>query len=209
MESEIQKGMEKMTEQTEDRTAPATKEWKDDWLLTDEEMEEYSQRVDSHGADAVHMDQVESYIKKLHEFDKDLEQLTAHAKSQIEAAKTWLEEVTEQNQAKREWYEKQIRNFLIQQGRKSMTLINGKVGIKAGRERVEVLNVDDFMAWAKREGKESLVRTNVTESVDKIATMENYKLSGEIPEGLDIVKSDPSFSVKYSERLEGEDDTDR
>lgn len=73
---------------------------------------------------------------------------------------------------------------------KSKTLPNGRVGFRAGRDRVEVTDEEAAISHANRDGL-GIIR--LTESIDKTAVAAYIKATGEIPDGCDMRTGDPTF----------------
>ncbi len=79
--------------------------------------------------------------------------------------------------------------YLISTGRSSVDLVNGRLKVVRGRERVEVVDTDRFLAAAP----EALVR--IRREPDKGAILQHYRQTGEIVDGTDVVRGDDRVSV--------------
>ena len=178
---------------------------RDDFLMDEDELQEYMDRVDSHGDDAIHMDQAEHTIKVLAEFEAELRREEAHAHQQMEAVRTWINERREAHAKKRKWWDQRLKNFLIQQGRKSMKLINGTVKTMKGREVVDVVDPIAFFDAVKGSAsEESFITKTFSESPNKKSLMAYYNKNGKLPPGIQVVRNDPSFSIKFADHLNPE-----
>ena len=92
------------------------------------------------------------------------------------------------------WHEQGLRSFLWASGEKTIKTVYGKLKRIAGREKVEVGDFGAFKAWTENSDNRDLVR--VKEEPDKTAIAKHIKATGEIPEGVDLVKGDDSFKVE-------------
>ena len=175
-----------------------------EWLAENEALEEYMDRIDSHGDDAIHMDQAEHAIRLLSELEKEIEGQREHAEKTIQAARMWLKECEEKHLKDREWLDRRLKNFLVQQGKKTMNLINGIIKYRNGREVVVVDDETGFIKWAKEAGREStLLRHTTSVEVNKGPVMAYCKStqSEPIPPGISIKRNDSTLKVEISENL--------
>ena len=120
-------------------------------------------------------------------------QAVEHAEREQDRVNTWLKSETSRIDRRIVWHEGGLRVFLVQAGKRSLRLINGTLRFLKGRERIDVLDAEKFLTWAK-EHAPALIR--VKEEADKRAIFDHIKACGEVPEGCDLVVSEDKFQVK-------------
>uniref|UniRef100_A0A6H2A017 Putative host-nuclease inhibitor protein n=1 Tax=viral metagenome TaxID=1070528 RepID=A0A6H2A017_9ZZZZ len=121
-----------------------------------------------------------------------LDRAEQHAKNERDRIELWLEGRRKVYQPRIAWYERGLKAYLWNVGKKSLKLIAGTIKRTKGRERVDVLDQDTFFKWAAQNGA-GLLRTKV--EPDKKAISGHIKETGEIPPGVDLVCGEDTFSV--------------
>jgi hypothetical protein len=119
-----------------------------------------------------------------------------HARGEMELIQRWLDREREKIGKRITWHEQGLRAFLWRSGQKTLRLIHGTLKRVAGREKIEVQDVDLFTPWAESDHP-GLIR--VKREPDKAACMKYVKATGEIPPGMDLVLGEDSFCVKFNE----------
>ena len=123
------------------------------------------------------------------------QEMEAHARQQIEKVQLWLEGELERIDRKIHWHERGLSGFLWQTGQKSVRLIHGTLRKIKGRERVEILDEETFLAKAP----ESLITARVIRKPDKKAIIAHIRLTGEIPPGADLVRGEDTLHIDTKE----------
>ena len=97
------------------------------------------------------------------------------------------------------WHEGGLRSFLLATGKRAWKGLRGAVSFRTGRERVEVQDEAAFLAWADTlpaEQEHEVVRTTVAPSKSGIAAWIKDAGAGELPPGVELVRSEDALVVK-------------
>ena len=130
---------------------------------------------------------------------RELEEQREIAATERTRIDLWLESQERRIQKRIDWCERTLRLFLEGTGKKSMSLPYGKLQRRAGRERIDVVLEDTFVDWAEKSGNEQLLKARTTVKPDKAAILAYVKTTGEEPPGVELNKSDESFTAKPDE----------
>ena len=86
---------------------------------------------------------------------------------------------------------------------KKLDLPNGRVTTTKGRERVEIEDEEKFLYWVEKKLEESPSDIDASEllteqspKISKKGILKHLKLTGELPEGVDLVRGEDKLSFK-------------
>ncbi len=94
------------------------------------------------------------------------------------------------------WHLGGLVAYLKAQGKKTLKMIHGTIRRTAGREKIGIENEEQFMAWIIENNWQDLL-TKVT--VAKSEVLKFIKDQGEIPDGVNLVRGEDSYSIKAAE----------
>ena len=114
----------------------------------------------------------------------------AHAKKEIERIKLWEEIELKRVHKRIGFHELGLFTYLKALKKKSVKLINGTLRSVAGRETVQILDAEKFC-----EAYPELATMKTTLTPNKNEILKHIKATGEIPEHVDLVKSNTSYKA--------------
>lgn len=120
---------------------------------------------------------------------REMADAKAHAAALHERLDTWLARRISSLERREALHSAGLAAYLISTGRSSVDLVNGRLKVVRGRERVDVTDADRFLAAAPPD----LVR--VRREPDKTAIMRHYRQTGEIIDGTDVIRGDDTVSI--------------
>jgi|TARA_R110001583_G_scaffold156401_1_gene308107 hypothetical protein len=162
-----------------------------DWFSEWEDI----QLSDQRHCEVVGSDDAERRLWVIKMLDAEAKELEAHYNNELARLEDWKEKEGAKLQRQRSWLERGLRAFLEGADKQSITLINGKLSIRKGRERIVV---EDEAAFVMSMQETEFVSERFLHKPDKKAILAHIKATGEIPEGVDLVVSDDSFTVTTS-----------
>lgn len=107
----------------------------------------------------------------------------------------WLKRRQELADRQRAWHEAGLHAWMVNNGTKTLDLVNGTVRVVKGQPKVVIEDEKAFVETADPQ----FVRTKVTREPDKKAIAQFIKDTGEIPDGTDWVVGDDHVTVKVKE----------
>ena len=123
------------------------------------------------------------------------------ATAEVGRVQAWLTRQRAQHDRRADWLRAAIASYaaparaLLCAGRaKSASFPAGRVGWRARPERLEVRDEEAFSSWC---AARDLVRTRV--EPDRRAATEQYRKTGEVPDGCDVVGGDEAFFVEVDD----------
>ena len=168
----------------------------DRWMWSVEEMEdELGPAPDAQPDPAPTVssyDQAERHLHAVARLRRERDAVEAHAQLLRERIDRLERRLLADLERKEAWHQQGLWAFLVNSGRRSLELVNGKLKLVKGRERVEVADPEQFVANADPE----LVRRKLILEPDKRAILARIHTTGEIPEGTELVQGDDSFKVE-------------
>tara|TARA_R110000824_G_scaffold7698_1_gene34807 strand:- start:13363 stop:13890 length:528 start_codon:yes stop_codon:yes gene_type:complete len=163
-----------------------------DWFSEWEEIEEQDREPEIVG-----QEDAESRLWVVKRLRSDLAEIKAHADIERARIATW--ETSEASKVSRQmdWLEKGLRAFLMGTGKVTMNLIGGKLKYRKGREKVEIEDEQQFVSDYNSGGLEDqgFIRETIKHAPDKKAILAHIKATGEVPEGVELVYGEDSFSM--------------
>lgn len=92
------------------------------------------------------------------------------------------------------WLAFNLEKYLQTTGEKTLTLAHGKIQLRMGRDKVEVVDMDRFMTIGQRLG---LIRVTPAKTEPDLLAIATYtKLNGKPPAGVMLTPGQPKFSYK-------------
>ncbi len=147
--------------------------------------------------DAIH---AEEQLEKVGEIDAEIEKVAAHASAMIDKAETWKARETEKLERSRAFYAGSLQGYLYASGEKTLKLVNGTLKVRAGRQRVEILDEETFRITGKAYARGLLREVPAQFEPDKKAILDWIKANkGEIPDGANLVTGDDTFTVEVNQ----------
>ena len=168
-------------------------DWFTEWAGVEEKEEEDA------GPEIVGVEDAERRLWVVKMLDAETREVEAHYQNERERLDTWKEGELGKVGRQRSWLEKGLRAFLEGAEKKTMTLVNGKLALRRGREKVVIEDEDAFLGAMSVPS--AFVRTKTVISPDKKAILAHIKDTGEIPEGCELVYGETSFTVKTGEGI--------
>jgi len=131
----------------------------------------------------------------------DLKEIDNHAANEMRKIQQWQVTRASGIQNQMSWLERGLRAFVEGAGKKSMTLINGSLSLRSGRESVAIEDEAAFIQTCLDKSEDGLgfVRVKEVKSPDKKAILAHIKETGEIPSGCELVYGKTSFTIKTGE----------
>jgi len=163
-------------------------DWFTEWAGVEEKEEEDA------GPEIVGVEDAERRLWVVKMLDAEAREVEAHYQNERERLDTWKGCELGKVRRQRSWLEKGLRAFLEGAGKKTMALVNGKLSLRKGREKVVIEDEDAFCLMYPE-----AVRTKV--SPDKKAILAHTKATGEILEGCELVYGETSFTIKTGEGI--------
>jgi hypothetical protein len=165
-------------------------DWFTEWAGVEEKEEEDA------GPEIVGVEDAERRLWVVKMLDAETKEVEVHYQNERERLDTWKECELSKVRRQRSWLEKGLRAFLEGAEKKTMTLVNGKLALRRGREKVVIEDEDAFCL-----SRQGFTRTVERVSPDKKAILAHIKDTGEIPEGCELVYGETSFTVKTGEGI--------
>jgi phage host-nuclease inhibitor protein Gam len=162
-------------------------DWFTEWAGVEE-------KEDDAGPEIVGVEDAERRLWVVKMLDAETREVEAHYQNERERLDTWKEAELGKVGRQRSWLEKGLRAFLEGAEKKTMALVNGKLSLRKGREKVVIEDEDAFCLMYPE-----AVRTKV--SPDKKAILAHIKDTGEIPEGCELVYGETSFTIRTGEGI--------
>ena len=153
------------------------------WILEDLDDEVY----EGERPNDVSQNDAEDHLEHLKRIRWALERDLEHAARQREKDDRFADLRKEKAQKKINYHEACLIRYLEARGETSMNLINGRLRTRTGSMSVEIVDEkqvpEEFFKAGKPKLSKSLISTHI-------------KTTGEIPDGVDWVRGDDSFTVK-------------
>ena len=121
-----------------------------------------------------------------HSLDTEVMKLRARAQTQLDQIERHIA-----------WHESGLQAWLWHLGVRSWKGLYGAVRINKGRQRIEIEDEDEFMAWAAAQPEDvaqRIIKTTRRPAKGEISKL--IKASGEIPPGTDVVIGEERLTVK-------------
>lgn len=116
-------------------------------------------------------------------FDVEIARLVGRADSTLGRMRT-----------RKEWHLNALQAYYVNKGEKRVVMANATLSSTKGRERVEIHDIDALGLYANT-NQVGLVRYEP--HAEKKHILAHIKETGELPPGVDLVRGDDSFKVKF------------
>ncbi len=157
-----------------------------DELLQEREAEELQQRLEM---SRLHADQILMALAVLDKRKKEVDRL---CEDEIQLIQQYRGSEYAKIEKKESWLCFNLENFIKQTGEKTIQLVHGSIRLRAGRDKVQVTDLDKFLPFAKHK---NLLRTVPEEQIPDLQAIHAYiKKWGEIPAGVQVVSGETKFS---------------
>jgi hypothetical protein len=93
---------------------------------------------------------------------------------------------------KRGWLEFNLDGFMRSTGEKTLSLPHGVLKLRKSRDKVAIVDQDQFLEAGKRLGLVRMVPEQLTPDI--LAILHHVKTTGEIPNGVEYIAGDTKFS---------------
>lgn len=143
------------------------------------------------------IERAERTLEELKELKDKRAEIMAHADNEMKKIAEWKVNMLGKVDRQTLWLENGLQAFLWNSGKKTLSLIHGTMRRIAGRERIEI-DADKFSNWydvarVANSAVDRLMKIEMTPIKKNIADF--IKASGEIPEGVEVIKGVDSFTV--------------
>ena len=135
----------------------------------------------------------ERHLYQVRLIRRELDQIAAQAAAMRERVNTWERRRRDRLERREAWHKGGLMAYMVYCGRKTLDMVNGTLRVVTGRERVEVQDLEAFLAAAP----EAFVRT--VREPDKMALKRHLRATGELLPGTDVVRGDDSLSCTFGE----------
>ena len=132
-------------------------------------------------------DIAEDHLRAVAYHRSTIDNINAHADREMEKINAWRDRERTRVERRMVWHESSLTAWFSRIDAASKKLINGTLKRTKGRERIDI--VDESVIPI-----EFLVE-KVTSAPDKKALLAHVKATGEIPEGVDIVRGEDSIKI--------------
>ena len=121
---------------------------------------------------------------------------------EIRLMEEWNMEEVAKLQKQIGWLAFNLEKYLQTTGEKTLSLAHGKIQLRMGRDKVEVVDMERFMTIGQRLG---LIRVTPAKTEPDLLAIASYtKLNGKPPAGVMLTPGQPKFS--YKTKVETDDE---
>ena len=156
-------------------------------IPSDEQYESEPESIKAEG-------RAEDHLRCLSYWQRERKRIETAFECEIAKIEERASKLLEQVDRKIAWHETGLRAWLWSTGAKSIKLLNGTLKRIKGRERIEILDEETFLSQAPPE----LISERIVRRPDKKAILARIKETGELPPGIDLVRSEDSFKVDFA-----------
>lgn len=135
-------------------------------------------------------------IKEVSDLQKKIDATIKEAESEIEIINDWAMNRNVKHQEKIDFLNKKLEMFIRSQNQKTLDLPHGVLKIRKKPDKVEIKDIDVFLKSATQ-----MMLTVVPETVKPNVTgiKSAIKMSGRVPEGVEVIEGTEEFSLKIKE----------
>jgi phage host-nuclease inhibitor protein Gam len=172
------------------------------WLLDDDERDRQSAaddylegvQVPAPNIDCAAL--AERHLYQVRLIRRELDGIEAQATAMHERVTAWAKRRRARLERREAWHKGGLMAYMVWCGKKTLEMVNGTLRVVAGRERIEVLDLEAFLAAAP----ERFVRT--LREPDKTALKAHLRATGELLPGTDVVRGDDHLSCAFDDRTD-------
>ena len=141
--------------------------------------------------------QFTKFLYGIRHIESEMDQMKLNAGNMITEINSWLDKKLESKQKQIDFMCGLMKNYLSQQGIKSLPLPSGTIGFRKQPERIEIVDEDVFMEHATFD----IIKVEPEKFLpDLKAIKAKIKDQGIIPAGVDIVTPEMKFFYKLNGR---------
>jgi len=145
-------------------------------------------------------------LRKLATLRKKMAEQDAIAQKEIERVQQWLETAKKSLENDAEFFESLLLMYAqkqrVDEGRATISLPYGKIKSRATRAKVQVVNEEEFLAWAK-ESQPELIRVKETANISELSKLVKDSLvvsdTGEIIPAVTVIPDGISYTIETEE----------
>jgi phage host-nuclease inhibitor protein Gam len=140
----------------------------------------------------------ERHLRALAYWEDEEEKILAHAAREMERVQAWKEAEVNRINRKSDWHRNCLISFARAQDKPTVKLINGTIKRFKGRESINVIDENALFQWATEKSLPEMVRTKTIQEPDKKTIKLYIDSSGEIPNGVQVIKKDDTYDVEVN-----------
>jgi len=161
-----------------------------------EEILQQAELADQDKRIALDRAQADRLLMALHKLDSDTAEIESTAEAEVNLIESWKRDECSRIEKKRTYLCWQLEQYIKSTDQKTITLAHGSIRLRLGRDKVEIVDIDQFMKAAKKYG---LLRTYPEyQEPDLRAVAEYVKKSGEIPPGVELTPAITKFTYQLN-----------
>jgi len=172
-------------------------------VASDKELlEDFLNGLESEGSDLKEIQDLEpemrldKYLWVIRQKEKELQRCKALAEESINRTQSWFDKKANTISSAIEFLSGQMRNYLKQNQLKTLSLPNGKIGIRKQPDTIEITDETLFLTTA---GSELLKYVPEKFEADLKSIKDHIKKTSEIPAGVELKAKEDKFYYKLSE----------
>lgn len=168
----------------------------ENWTPEYPEYEQFSEEFEADfPAEEIKLDgEAESHLRSLARLRTDHAEIEERFDTEIARLMARADQTLERLRKRQAWHEGALKAYFVRKGEKRLVLANATLSSVRGRERVEVHDVDALGLW-NNTNQQALVE--YTPKPLKTDILAYIKDTGELPNGVELVRGEDSFKVKF------------
>jgi len=176
---------------------------KTETVFTDDERAKLSELIDEIFPDEIDENEINTlndpqvlfakFLWRIKYLEDEISQYKSTAEKLMQEIEAWLEPKFKQKQSQIEFLSGRMEEYLRTREIKSMSLPAGLIGLRKCQDKIEITNEELFYEKADA----NLIRKiPETQEPDLKKIKEQIKLTGEVPDGVDVVSQESKFYYK-------------
>jgi hypothetical protein len=174
-------------------------------IFTDEERAKLTELIDEIFPDEIDENEINTlndpqvlfakFLWRIKYLDDEISQYKSTAEKLMQEIETWLGHKSNQKQSQIDFLSGRMEEYLRTREIKSMSLPAGLIGLRKSQDKIEITNEELFYEKADA----GLIRKiPETQEPDLKKIKEQIKLTGEVPDGVDVVSQESKFYYKLN-----------
>ena len=135
------------------------------------------------------------FLYKINFIEQDIQKNKKVAEDTIKEINDWFEKKRNQLEKQIEWLGNQMKNYLIIQNQKSLSLTSGKIGFRNQQDKIVIVDNDLFYNKAL---PDLLRKIEESYEPDMSKIKKQIKTTGDIPMGIEVSPVEPKFYYKLN-----------
>lgn len=136
----------------------------------------------------------EAHLRSLARQREEYTEIEARFDTEIARLMARADRTLKQLRKRQAWHEGALHAYYVRKGAKRLVLANATLSSVRGRERVEVHDVDALGLWNNTNQQALMEYTPKPLKTDILAYIKD---TGELPNGVELVRGEDSFKVKF------------